>query len=199
MEEILPHNLNENENKKEIDPKLRELLEKAKADIDSHESWLKRTSRSEDEIEESLARYKEGLIEDVKWEHYFSNKGIPDSWSIWYNITEYFKEAAKNNEQLDANLIDAGISHPHHLVALETAKSQKLTIQQLAYVFIRDLPMWNFQEIIQAQKDKGMTDSQIMEAQEYAKQYMEKLKTNKLDSANDGLLDLRVTSLDNNL
>lgn len=134
---------------------------------------------------------KKELIQNIKWKHYFIKKGIPKSWDIWYDVIHTFENAATNNEQLDNDLINAGISHPHHLVALETAKSQKLSTTQLAYVFIRELPKWNFDEIIQFQREKGMTDADIKEAEEYAKEYKGKLETGKFNPNKDDLLEIR--------
>lgn len=173
------------------DPYLEEELLKAKEDLDSFEKWLRSTHTSEEEIKTELEERKQDLMLEIKWKYYFKGRNIPSSWDIWYNVSETFTEAAKNKEELSTDLIDAGISHPHHLVAYETGKTQRLNTRQLAYLFIRELPFWNFEEIIEAQTEKGMTDQDLEEAKKYAEEYKERLEKEKLDITKDGILAIQ--------
>jgi hypothetical protein len=113
---------------------------------------------------------------DLAWKQAFSGK-IPKSWSIWYGLTDSFKEAGKRNIQLSPTLVNAGVSHDHHLVVNETGKSQKLSPQQLGLVLGRDdIPLWNSNEIISAQRAKGMTSKEYHEARTYAEEVREKIR-----------------------
>lgn len=123
---------------------------------------------------------------DLAWKQAFSGK-VPKSWYIWHGVKDSFNEAGKRGIQLSPTLVNAGVSHDHHLVVNETGKSQKLSPEQLGLVLGRDdIPLWNSDQIITAQRDKGMTDKEFDEARAYAVEVREKIeearhKRGKLD------------------
>lgn len=109
---------------------------------------------------------------ELAWKQAFSGR-IPKSWHIWHGPHHDFEEAGAKNVQLSPTLVNAGVSHDHHLVVNEAGKSQKLSPEQLGLVLGRDdIPPWNSNEIIAAQKAKGM----ISEEYEVAKAYAEKVR-----------------------
>lgn len=113
---------------------------------------------------------------DLAWKQAFSGK-IPKSWSIWYGLTHSFEEAGKRGIQLSPTLVNAGVSHDHPLVVNEAGKSQKLSPEQLGLVLGRDdIPPWNSNEIISAQRAKGMTNEEYQEARDYAVEVREKIE-----------------------
>lgn len=115
----------------------------------------------------------------IAWKQAFTGK-IPKSWHIWYNVMESFEEADKKGVQLNPILVSAGISHEHHIVVNRTGKSQKLTPEQLGLVLGRDdIPEYNSEEIVSAQKRKGMTEKEYKEARIYAAEVREKIRKAK--------------------
>jgi hypothetical protein len=113
---------------------------------------------------------------DLAWKQAFSGR-IPKSWSIWYGLTHSFEEAGKRGVQLSPTLVNAGVSHDHPLVVNEAGKSQKLSPEQLGLVLGRDdIPAWNSDQIIVAQRAKGMTNEEYQEARDYAVEVREKIE-----------------------
>ena len=113
---------------------------------------------------------------DLAWKQAFSGR-VPKSWGILHGPMEAFPEAAKRNIQLSPTLVNAGVSHDHHLVVNETGKSQKLSPEQLGLVLGRDdIPPWNSDQVIAAQKAKGMTNQEFNEAEVYAAEVREKTR-----------------------
>ncbi len=116
---------------------------------------------------------------DLAWKQAFSGK-IPKSWGIWYGAQSAFEEAGKRGVQLTPTLVNAGVSHDHHLVANEAGKTQKLNPEQLGLVLGRDdIPTWNSNEIVAAQRAKGMTSGEYKEAMAYAAKIREMIRKAK--------------------
>lgn len=116
---------------------------------------------------------------ELAWKQAFSGR-IPKSWYIWHGPIDAFEKAGKKNVQLSSILVNAGVSHDHHLVVNEAGKSQKLSPEQLGLVLGRDdIPSWNSDQIIKAQKAKGMTKDEYEEAQSYAKKVRELIRKAK--------------------
>lgn len=137
-----------------------------------HPEWV---SRAQDVLADLVSSERW----DLAWKQAFSGT-IPKSWSIWYGLTDSFKEAGKRDIQLSSTLINAGVSHDHHQVVNEAGKSQKLSPEQLGLVLGRDdIPSWNSDQIIKAQKAKGMTKDEYEEAQSYAKKVRELIRKAK--------------------
>lgn len=124
---------------------------------------------------------------ELAWKQAFSGR-IPKSWYIWHGPMKAFEEAGKRNIQLSPTLVNAGVSHDHHLVVNEAGKSQKLSSEQLGLVLGRDdIPSWNSDQIIAAQRAKGMTKGEFDDARTYAAEVREliikaKSKRGKLPS-----------------
>lgn len=60
------------------------------------------------------------------------NRKVPANWDRWYNVEQAFEFAGRINAQLSPELIDAGVSHYHHVVVFATVKSQTLSLEQFA-------------------------------------------------------------------
>lgn len=105
---------------------------------------------------------------DLAWRKHFSGKA-PERWKTWTEASSDFKEAGKKKVQLSQELVDAGVSHPHHLVANETGFGQTLNVNQLAMVMARPaMPQWNIDQIVESQRKKGVPDSVIKAARDMA-------------------------------
>jgi hypothetical protein len=94
-----------------------------------------------------------------------------------YNVMDDFEKAREQKVGLNHTLVDAGITHPHHLVANEVGKGQRLDTKQLAWLFVRpDFPEWKLNEILTAQKQKGVGSKEIKAAQKLAEEIRERMK-----------------------
>lgn len=118
----------------------------------------------------SMARDMNDAKYEMIWKSRFSGQ-IPKYWYIWYNVIGDFEKARRLNARLSETLIDAGVSHPHHLVAYEVGKGQRLNTRQLAWLFVRpDFPDLNRDEIITAQRKMGVSEKELQVAIKMADQ-----------------------------
>lgn len=112
---------------------------------------------------------------DLAWRKHFNGRA-PERWKTWTEASSDFEEAGKRGIQLSQELIDAGVSHPHHLVANKAGLGQSLNVNQLAMVMARPaMPHWNIRQIIESQKKMGVPDSVIEKARDMA----EKIKNER--------------------
>ena len=104
---------------------------------------------------------------DVAWSEVFSGF-VPANWNIWGDVMDAFEAAGEAQAQLSPELIYAGLLHPHHLVVKAAGKHQLLSREQLALCFIRywvdDLPEWNIDQILKAQRRKGIRPADMRQA-----------------------------------
>jgi hypothetical protein len=133
-------------------------LKKQKDWYDNNPYWdAKRTA-------ESISRDMDDAKYEMIWRRRFSGQ-IPQQWYIWYNVSHDFEDARRLGVQLSETLVDAGVSHPHHLVANEVGQGQRLSIKQLAWLFARpDFPDWNRDQILVSQRKMGIKEEDICEA-----------------------------------
>ncbi len=125
---------------------------------------------------EMMAREYEYAYQGLVWRQRFSGE-VPKSWDIWYNTKKDFEKAKEEKVRLSSKLIDAGITYPHHIVALEVAKSQILNLRQLTWVFVRpDLPGWARSKIFESQLKKGVNEETIEAAKKKAEEVREKIR-----------------------
>jgi len=107
----------------------------------------------------------------LAWKRFFDGL-IPRRWGeSWASVGNDFEEAGRRNVQLNEVLVDAGVSHANNLVVNTAGVNQRLTIEQLSVVMARDdIPDWNLDEIVEAQRSKGMSNRELGEAEEIAKE-----------------------------
>lgn len=131
---------------------------------------------------ESLSSDIDDSRYEMTWRRRFSGQ-IPQQWHIWYNVRNDFEAAKRVGVQLSETLVNAGISHPHHFVANEVGKGQRLNIKQLAWLFARpDFPDWNRDQILAAQRRMGVIEVDIREATRIA----DEVKADKRKHGSDG-------------
>lgn len=106
---------------------------------------------------------------DLAWKQHFSGQ-VPKDWRLWHGPMNDIEDASRGGIQLSGTLIDAAVSHTHHLVANIAGKLQSLNTHQLAVAFARDLPPWNIEEIVEAQRERGMSTEQIAEARKLSEE-----------------------------
>lgn len=163
-----------------LDFNLDQYVAEASQDLRSRKDWYdnnpywdaKRTA-------ESVVRDLDDARYEMIWRNRFSGQ-IPRQWHIWYNVSHDFEEARKLGVKLNETLVDAGVSHPHHLVANEVGKGQRLNVKQLAWLFARpDFPTWNREEILVAQRKMGVKEGEIHEAMRTADQVREDMRKSR--------------------
>lgn len=130
---------------------------------------------------------------DLAWRKHFSGRA-PERWKTWTEASSDFQEARKRRIQLSQELIDAGVSHPHHLVANEVGLGQSLNVNQLAMVMARPaMPQWNINQIVESQKKRGVSDSIIEKARDIAERVKNereaRSKRPKISQSKSGLLN----------
>jgi hypothetical protein len=153
-------------------------IRKSEGGYRSYQEWLRRAQPSNEKS--SLADFIGSERHGLLWKQYF-NEHIPLPWgTVWYEVQHDFKEAGVRGIQLSKGLVDAGISHSHHLVVNEAGKSQRLNPVQLGLVLGRDdIPGWNSSEVIEAQKVKGMTAQEFEKANAIAREIRAKIRRTK--------------------
>ena len=140
-----------------------------KAWCDNNPLWDEKRKADSLAIDVNDARY------EFSWRNQFDGQ-IPKSWLNWMSIRDDFEEAQKLGLQLSDDLINAGITHPLNIVANTVGKSQRLNMTQLVAVLARpNIAPWNEQEIISAQITKGLTQTDLREAQRRAEKIKVKM------------------------
>ncbi len=141
----------------------------------SYKNWLRHPAWV-DRAEGVLARFVSSENWDLAWKQAFSGR-IPKNWNMWYGLTHSFEEAGKRNVQLSPILITAGMSNSHHLVVNRAGTNQRLTPEQLGIVLGRDdIPKWNSDEVVDAQRNRGMTQKEFRKAEDFAKVVREAMR-----------------------
>ncbi len=162
-----------------------EEISDAEKSVLQHKAWLER-SWEKHRHKESMDYTVSHERHDVMWKQAFSGL-IPKHWSHWIGIRDDFESAGKLHIQLSPTLVDAGVSHSHHLVLNETGKSQKLSIEQLAVVMARreidNIPPWNYDEVAAAQRKKGLTEHDFSEARRLSKEYVRNMRNRPKEEA----------------
>ena len=152
-----------------LDFDFNKYMAEAREDLGRSQNWYennpywdaKRTA-------ESMARDMGDAKYEMIWRSRFSGQ-IPRQWHIWYNVKGDFEKARAVGARLSEMLVDAGLSHPHHLVANEVEKGQRLNTKQLAWLFVRpDFPNWNRDEILAAQRKMDVSEDDLREAMRMA-------------------------------
>lgn len=124
---------------------------------------------------QSLEEDKIDIQHDLLWKKHFSGT-IPANWFIWYRVMGDFEEAGRYGVQFNDHLIDAGVTHPHHLVVNETGKTQHLNERQLAIILYRnDIPEWNKNQILESQRQMGMSWRTLRAAENYSESSLRQL------------------------
>ncbi len=137
-----------------------EYLE-ANETIEQYEAWLIK-NRDRNEVR---PRLKEEVVRqnaNLDWKKAVSGK-VPVSWGeSWSRVVDTFEQARKVGATLSEDLNVAGLTHPHHLVVHSVGLSQKLTLEQMVEIGQNEaIPGWNLDDILKAQREKGMTEQEF--------------------------------------
>lgn len=162
-----------------------EEISDAERSVLQHKAWLER-SWEKHRHKESMDYTVSHERHDVMWKQAFSGL-IPKHWNHWVGIKDDFENAGKQHIQLSSTLVDAGVSHSHHLVLNEVGKSQKLSVEQLAVVMARreidNIPPWNYDEVVTAQRKKGLTESDYSDARKLSREYVRNMRNRPKEEA----------------
>lgn len=109
----------------------------------------------------SLMRGKE--METVIWLEHFKGR-VPARWDRWGDIIGDFGKAKEASVQLSPTLIDAGVTHWHHVVVATVAKTQRLTPIQIAMALEAGDAKWFREDILNGQEEMGTPIEDIREA-----------------------------------
>ena len=100
-----------------LDFDLNQYLAEAREDLGRRGNWYEQNPYWDaQKTAESMARDMDDAKYEMIWQSRFSGQ-IPIQWHIEYNVTEDFEKAKEVGARLSEILVDAGVSHPHHLVA----------------------------------------------------------------------------------
>lgn len=141
-------------------------LADAESDIARMTAWYRDNwdiQRAHDSLSDDVSQKRW----ELSWKQHFSGQ-VPKDWEMWDAPMMDVEQAGKRGLQLSETLIDAAISHEHHLVANTAGTLQDLNTHQLAIAFARELPRWNIDEIVEAQVKRGMSGKQVAEARRMA-------------------------------
>jgi hypothetical protein len=159
-----------------LDFNLEKYVVEANKSLERTRQWYGQGGWDEKRAAESFARDIQDAHYDLIWQQSFSGK-VPRHWDIWYNVQNDFEKAREQKATLSPTLVDAGISHPHHLVANAVGKGQRLDARQIAWLFVRpDFPEWNREQIIAAQRDMGVKDEDIQAGMRMAEEVRGSMK-----------------------
>lgn len=152
-----------------LDFDLDRYLTEATEDLKRSKDWYGNNPYwDERRTAESMTRDMDDATYEMIWRKRFSGQ-IPRQWHIWYNVKGDFEKARQLGVRMSENLVDAGVSHPHHLVANEVGIGQRLNTKQLAWIFVRpEFPNWNRSEILAAQKKMGVSEDDLRDAMRMA-------------------------------
>jgi hypothetical protein len=142
----------------------------AEGEIASSADWYDNNPYWDDEqTRDSINRDVFQKRWELAWKQHFSGK-VPKDWEMWHAPMDDIEEAGNRRIQLSSTLIDAAVSHDHHLVANKVGTLQDLNTHQLAIAFARELPPWNIGQIVEAQVKRGMSEEQVDEARKLAEE-----------------------------
>ncbi len=152
----------------------------AKKWISSRTEWYRDPNAANDmDLSASLLfheRNEHGT--ELLWQRRFSNC-LPAPWLNAEEITNTLQDAREGGITLSKTLIDAAATHPDQIVARVVGTTQRLTIQQLAWVLTHPALITELDgseseyseiyKILAAQKKFGMTALELKQAQDIAK------------------------------
>ncbi|MYB40499.1 hypothetical protein F4X86_04535 [Candidatus Saccharibacteria bacterium] len=163
-------------------------IAEAEHGVNNYEKWLVGTERTPVVVNEQLRREKRQCRSGLIWKEYFSG-AVPADWHDWRAPLHAFEEAGELGVQLSPTLVYAGVLHEHHPVVIETGKNQLLNEEQLAICFVKDLPLWDLNEILDAQRKMGVGEDQIARAKSLAEEKKRQMRDKKNVMASDPQLD----------
>jgi hypothetical protein len=154
---------------------LQKELHKAELDSRRYQSWLREAQTSQGES--SLQDFVESEKHEILWKQSFDRR-IPRSWGVsWTSVRRAFTEAGELGVQLSETLVNAGVSHPHHIVVICTGTNQRLHPEQLGLILARrDILSSNSSEVVNAQRKRGMSEQELVEAERIASEMKERTK-----------------------
>jgi hypothetical protein len=129
------------------------------------------------------ARIIEGIGDETThyhvWQSHFSGQ-VPEDWKSWTLTWGAFRRAGELGFQLSSPLVDAGVSYPASLVAIEAGETQRLNETQLAILLARpDLYDYQREAVLAAQMEMGVSEEVIHEATRIAKETQDRIREKK--------------------
>lgn len=147
----------------------------AESDIARSATWYRDNPYwDEQRTRDSLSRDVFQKRWELAWKQHFSGQ-VPKDWEMWHAPMDNIGQAGERGLQLSGTLIDAAVSHDHHLVANKAGTLQDLNTHQLAIAFARKLPGWNIDQIVEAQVTRGMSQKQVAEARKMAEEIRKRM------------------------
>ncbi len=141
----------------------------AEGDIARSADWYKNNPYWDEQRQDSLSRDVFQKRWELAWKQHFSGQ-VPKDWEMWHAPMDDIEEAGRRGVQLSGTLVDAAVSHNHHVVTNKAGTLQDLNTHQLAIAFARELPPWNIGQIVEAQVKRGMSEKQVAEARKMAEE-----------------------------
>lgn len=147
------------------------LIEQARQEFTSFEVNVKNINSNPRKAELALIEEKNKLKYEVQWKlHFIGRQLVPENWENWA-IPELFFQI-NDCMNVHEDYVNAGIMHPHHLVAVATGLSQRLNQMQLSFIFLRhDLNREMLEQIIIAQQKRGQSYRNILLATQMAEEF----------------------------
>ncbi len=105
-----------------------------------------RQSKNRVRAEEALTQFSDAEAKGLPWLTRFNNI-VPKNWSVWFALDRDMQVARQLAVQLNPEIVDAGISHPHWGIRRSTALSQQLDSEQLGALYIQMLPGMDFVDV----------------------------------------------------
>lgn len=117
--------------------------------------------------DDDLEHWLEGISDENEREHlrkwFLKFKGkVPASWERWYSANEDLEKNKGNSPP--ENWLDAAVTHPHWAVVNTACNNYKLSSEQLAIALVQLGEGWRGEDAIQAQKLRGLTQEELIEA-----------------------------------
>lgn len=129
---------------------------------------------------------RDDIPHHLMWQQHFSEQ-VPKDWSIWTIAWNDIRKAGTRGIQLNSTLIDAGVSYPEFIVAVEAGKTQRLNETQLAILLARpDIYDHRREEVLSAQRAMGVSEEVIQEATRIAKEIQDRIREKKRDKPQIG-------------
>lgn len=153
-------------------------IKKSETEYHHYQKWLRNAQPFREQS--SLQDFVGSERHEIMWKQFFDG-AIPKSWGeSWASVMDAVEEAGKRDVQLSDTLVNAGVSHSYHLVANRTGRNQRLSSQQLGLILAReDVPQWNSNEVVEAQRKRGMSDKELREAEKVAAEMRDKMRRKK--------------------
>jgi hypothetical protein len=160
-----------------------EYASEALAEYHERKQWYRKVGWSSNLTESSLAVKRADIIHTMKWQQYFDGR-VPRLWDRYHykradsNVKAAFEDAGGKGIQLSETLVDAGVSYDHRIIAEAAGVNQHLNETELTFLFARgDVPKGSIKS---AQREKGVSEEDIMHAEQLARDVQVKEKRDQM-------------------